>query len=77
VGLLVAPEYRRRGIGSALLEAAKRLATDLRYDELFISTSVLGELLQRKGWLEKGDVEFLNEERGKVYVRNLTKSELS
>jgi len=75
-GLLVATEYRRRGVASALLEAAERLATDLRYDELFISTSVLGELLQRKGWMEKGDVEFLNEERGKIYVRNLTKSEL-
>lgn len=74
VGLLVATEHRRRGVASALLEAAERLATELRYDELFISTSVLGELLQRKGWLENGDVKFLNEERGKVYVRNLTKS---
>lgn len=72
VGLLVAREHRRRGIASALLEAAERLAADLRHDELFISTSVLGELLQRNGWLKKSDVEFLNDERGEVYVRRLT-----
>lgn len=77
VGLLVAREHRRRGVASALLEAAERLAADLGYDELFISTSVLGEPLQRKGWLERGDVEFLNNERGKVYLRDLTKSQLS
>jgi len=72
VGLLVAPEHRRRGIASALLEFAEGLAHDLGYDELFMSTTILGELLQRRGWQEGGAVEFLNAERGKVYVRNFT-----
>jgi hypothetical protein len=31
------------------------------------------DLLARTGWQEKGEVEFLNGEQGKVYVRNLTK----
>lgn len=73
VGLLVAQEYRRQGIASGLLEAAERLAVDLGHDKLFVSTSLLGELLERTGWQEKGEVEFLNGEQGKVYVRRLTK----
>lgn len=77
VGLFVAREYRRQGVASALLEAAERLAADLHYDELFISTSVLGELLKRRGWLEMGEVEFLNDARGRVYARNLAKSQPS
>ena len=72
VGLLVAKKHRRQGIASALLEAAERLVAELGYDEVFMSTSLLGELLQRKGWREQGDVEFLDGERGKVHVRKLT-----
>jgi GNAT superfamily N-acetyltransferase len=72
VGLLVLPEFRRQGVAGALLDAAGQLANELGYDELFISTSILGEFLQRKGWREKGDVDFMNGERGKVYVRSLT-----
>jgi GNAT superfamily N-acetyltransferase len=75
VGLLVAPDCRGRGVASALLESAERLAGQLGYDELFMSTSVLQVLLQRNGWQQTGDVEFLNNERGKVFVRHLTKSE--
>jgi GNAT superfamily N-acetyltransferase len=75
VGLLVAPDCRGRGVASALLESAERLAGQLGYDELFISTSVLQVLPQRNGWQQTGDVEFLNNERGKVFVRHLTKSE--
>ena len=73
VGLLVAKAHRRQGIAIALLEAAERLAAELGHDELFISTSVLGELLHSKGWQERGDVEFLNGKRGKVHVRQLTR----
>jgi GNAT superfamily N-acetyltransferase len=72
VGLLVVPEYRRKGVAGALLDAAGRLAKDLGCDALFMSTSILGELLQRKGWREKGDVEFMNSERGKVYELSLS-----
>ena len=31
-----------------------------------------GELVQRMGWQEEGPVEFLNAERGKEYVSQLT-----
>jgi GNAT superfamily N-acetyltransferase len=68
VGLLVAPDHRRRGIASALLEFAEHLGRDLGYDELFMSTTILGELVQRRGWQEQGAVEFFNDERGKLYV---------
>ena len=72
VGLLVARDHRGKGIADALVDAAERLALGLRYDELFISTAVLGEMLVRKGWSERGEVDFLNNERGRVYVCSLT-----
>lgn len=72
VGLLVARDHRGKGIADALVDAAGRLALGLRYDELFMSTAVLGEMLVRKGWNERGEVEFLNNERGRVYVCSLT-----
>lgn len=72
VGLLVARDYRGKGVANALLEAVERVARDLGYDELFMSTSILGETLVRKGWIEKGKVTFLNDERGRVYERSLT-----
>jgi GNAT superfamily N-acetyltransferase len=71
VGLLVARDHRGKGIADALVDAAERLALGLRYDELFISTAVLGEMLVRKGWSERGEVDFLNNERGRVYVCSL------
>lgn len=75
VGLLVAPDYRRRGVASTLLLGAERLARQLGHDEIYMGTSVLQALLHRNGWRESGDVEFLNHERGKVFMRNLTTSE--
>ena len=75
VGLLVVPEARRQGIAGSLIDSAERLARDLGYDQLFISTSILQDLLRRRGWQEKGDVEFLNNETGKMFVRNLAAGE--
>ena len=74
VGLLVAPEARGQGIARELIGAAERLARELGYDELFISTSILHGMLRRKGWQDKGDVNFLNDERGKVFVRKFETS---
>ena len=45
--------------------------SELGYDELFISTSILHGMLRRQGWQEYGDVEFLDNEQGKIFVRNL------
>ena len=71
VGLLVGDEHRRRGIATALLKSVEALARDLDYDRLYMSTSVLGDLLERMDWRPMGDVEFLNAERGLIYVRDL------
>jgi GNAT superfamily N-acetyltransferase len=72
VGLLVARDHRGKGIAGALIDATGCLARDLGCDELFVSTSILGEMLLRRGWTERGETEFLNKERGRVYVRSLT-----
>jgi GNAT superfamily N-acetyltransferase len=72
VGLLVAKQYRRKGIARMLIDGAGRLTQALDYDELFMSTSILGEMLLREGWSDRGEVDFLNGERGRVYVRALT-----
>jgi GNAT superfamily N-acetyltransferase len=74
VGLLVTPQARGQGVATALIETLERLARQLGYDALFISTSVLHGLLRRRSWKEQGDVEFLNNEQGKVFVLNLTAS---
>jgi GNAT superfamily N-acetyltransferase len=74
VGLLVGPDHRRRGVANEMIGFAERLARDLGYDELFMSTGILGELVRRRGWQELGDVQFLHDERGKVYMCPLTLS---
>lgn len=74
IGLLVTPDARGQGVAAALIETAERLARELGYDEIFISTSALHSLLRRQGWQEKGEVEFLNDEKGKVFARDLKAS---
>ena len=69
VGLLVRRDRRRRGIATALLNAAESLSQEFGYDRLYISTSVLGNLLLRRGWSNYGEVEFLNRAHGSIYVR--------
>ena len=71
VGLLVGNEYRRRGIAATLLTSAEDLARDLGYDQLYVSTTVLSDLLERMGWRTIGKVEFLNAEHGSIYVCDL------
>ena len=71
VGLLVGRDHRRRGIATALLEAAEDLACRVGYNRLYISTTVLGGLLERMGWNAMGEVEFLNAEQGSIYTRSL------
>ena len=48
VGLLVPIGHRRQGIASALLDTVERLARDLGYDELFMNTSIPGDLVERR-----------------------------
>ena len=71
VGLLVAPEYRRRGIATSLISAAEKWASQLKYRKLYVSTTVLGNMLQNLGWTQIDEVEFINAEYGSVYMRKL------
>ncbi len=71
VGLLVAPAYRHQGIATALLNAAEELARQLGYRRIFVSTTILGDLLNQLGWEAMGAVQFLNAEQGSVYVCDL------
>lgn len=72
VGLLVARPQRGRGVATAMLESAEALARRLGYSRLYISTTVLGDVLVRMQWREHGDVEFIDEQRGLIYARDLT-----
>lgn len=71
VGLLVASDFRRQGVASALLNSAEDLALQFAYDKLYISTTMLDDFLMRQGWQPLGDVTFMNNERGSVYWRML------
>ena len=71
VGLLVRRDQRGKGIATALLKSAEAHAQRLGYDHLYMSTTVLGHLLLRIGWQPFGEVEFLNNERGSIYAREL------
>jgi GNAT superfamily N-acetyltransferase len=70
VGLLVGRAYRRRGIAAALLKSAEDLARTLGYSRVYMSTTVLDNLLERMGWKKLEEVEFLNTEPGWIYVRD-------
>ena len=71
VGLLVGVQHRRRGVAAKLLKSAEKLARDLGYDRLYVSTAVLKDFLERSGWETLGDIEFLNAQRGSIYVYKL------
>lgn len=71
VALLVRADRRDSGVGTALLCAAEAHAKRLGFRQLFLSTSVLSDFLIRSGWRQGRKVEFLNKERGSIFVRDL------
>ncbi len=71
VGLLVGSDVRNRGVATALIKATEELARELGRSRIHVSTTVLGDSLIKMGWEAMGEVEFLNAERGSVFVRNL------
>jgi GNAT superfamily N-acetyltransferase len=71
IGLLVGHDHRRMGIGTALIKTCVDIARNLGHPRLYVSTSVLGGLLESMGWQEMGETKFLNDERGSVYVHDL------
>lgn len=71
IGLLVGPQFRRQGLAAALIAACEDLAQKLGHRQIYVSTSVLGQTLQRHGWHPAGDVKFLNAEHGSIYRKLL------
>ena len=74
VGLLVAAEYRGQGVATQLLESARNLAEGLGYGRVYVSTTILGGHLLKKGWHVLGPVSFLNGEQGSIYSYDLSQS---
>jgi GNAT superfamily N-acetyltransferase len=74
VGLLVADEFRRRGVASRLLKSATRFAEGLGHRQVYISTTLLGDHLLRNGWRWIGNAQFLDDEHGSIYVFELIAS---
>ncbi len=71
IGLLVKQNHRGRGIGTALIQSCTDVARQFGYERLYVSTSVLGNLLHQLGWQALGETKFLNDEQGSVFVRDL------
>lgn len=62
---LVGKEYRRRGVGSILLEALEDEARRLGFESVFMSTDGATNLVERRGWRQFDKAESL---RGPVRV---------
>ena len=66
--LLVERGHRRRGIGTALIEAIEAEAWRLGFASLYTSTDVAESLLRRRGWQAVGTTESL---RGTITIYRL------
>ena len=71
VGLLVSPEFRHQGIATSLIKASEKWAIKLGFCNLYVSTVTLGNLFINLGWSQLDKIEFLNAERGFIYVKEL------
>jgi GNAT superfamily N-acetyltransferase len=56
-GLYVAPSFRRRGVGEALIEAACDLARRKGVERLHLSTIPARTLVERLGWTQIAEVQ--------------------
>ncbi len=62
--LFVAPAYRKRGIGAALVRAVAAEARRIGYDRLYLYTSgALPRFYERLGWSTRERVHYLGKER--------------
>jgi GNAT superfamily N-acetyltransferase len=63
-GLLVHSDYRRRGIGTMLIEAGTHLAADQGYSFVFATSGPASGMLMRLGWLRLRTVVYGDEVPG-------------
>lgn len=64
-GLYVAPEHRRRGVGTALVAALEQEAARLGFEAVYTSTDAADGIMRRRGWEPVGSAQSL---RGEVAV---------
>jgi GNAT superfamily N-acetyltransferase len=69
--LLVAPEHRRNGIGSALVTAIEAEAWNRGYEALYCATGSARRLLTRRGWQAYGVTRALS---GRLIVYRLDRA---
>ena len=67
---LVAPQFRRHGIGTRLVSALENVARDLGFTTIYSGTSTANSLLMREGWRFMEVVQY-NGEAVSIYEKTL------
>ena len=57
--VLVSPEHRRRGVGTALVEAIEAEASRLGFEYIYTSTDSAQHIIERRGWEKIGHTQSL------------------
>jgi GNAT superfamily N-acetyltransferase len=70
--LYVVADYRGRGIGSLLHDAAVKKASELGYAELFLHTYQAAEMYRHRGWRVWARVAIPGGHEGELYGLSLT-----
>ena len=69
-GGMVAPQFRRHGIGTRLVSALENVARDLGFTTIYSGTSTANGLLIREGWRCMGVVQY-DGEAVSIYEKTL------
>jgi GNAT superfamily N-acetyltransferase len=68
---MVAPQFRRRGIGTRLVSALEDVSRDLGFTTIYSGTSTANSLLIREGWRFMEVVQY-NGETISIYEKTLS-----
>jgi GNAT superfamily N-acetyltransferase len=69
-GLVVNPDFRRRGVAEALIAAVEEEAKVQGFQELYSATHTAKGILERRGW-ERIDEQLEDGELFGIYIKNL------